>query len=344
MNCPKCGAILPQGANACPVCGTPVAGVQSFSGYPPAQGRPQGDYRTGGYQQQGYPGGYQQGGWGYDPAAGGFDPAANGQNAYGRGYDGYPQGYRQVYGRYSNAGRGGGEFMGAVANLPRVARGIFTEPGETLRAMMEGNDRYTGGIVAGLSLLLTFLAAILVTRSAIAGVYAQWSALTGSSLAANAASMNQGVNYIAGKMAASVGGIAALCQLIALMFPAAVTLTYLCVIKKVRFSFLLASNLVAIVTLPTVGASLLCMVASLITPYLGAVMVLIGEVASYVLLCALIAWATGRTEQRLVVTKIAVVCASELLKILFLWLVGGALTAAALHTVSGLVNNLGSLM
>jgi len=209
---------------------------------------------------------------------------------------------------------------------------------------MERNDVYSGGVIAGLSLLLTFLAAILVTRSAISAVFAGLSSFTGTALAGDAASMNQGINYIAGKMAASVGGIAAMCQLFALVFPAAVGLVYLCAIRKVRFSFLLTSNLVALTTLPTIAAALLCMVTSLISPYIGMVMILIGEVASYVILCTLIGRITGIPDQFAVPTKIGVICIAEVLKILFMTLIGGALMASALQTVSSLIGTMGSLL
>ena len=80
-------------------------------------------------------------------------------------------------------------------------------------------------------------------------------------------------------------------------FRQAVGLVYLCVIRRVRFSFLLTSNLVALTTLPTIAAALLCMVTSLISPYIGMVMILIGEVASYVILCTLIGRITGIPDQ-----------------------------------------------
>jgi len=329
MNCPKCGTLLPAGVTACPVCGAPLANAGGFSGY-----------HTGGYQPQNNQPAYAQNGYGYGAAG----PAAGAGNGYAQGYNGYPQGYQPVYGAYDDGAARENEFLKAIANLPRVVRGAFRDPGETLRGMMERSDRYTGGVIAGLSLILTFLAAILVTRGTVMSLLTGLSSLAGEPLAGDAASMSQGVNYIAGKMAASVGGIAALCQLLALVLPVAVALTYLCVVQKVRFSLLLASSLTAIVTLPSVAAALLCMVASLLSPYAGALMILLGLIASYTLLSALITWITGLPEQRLVPAKIAVIGAAEVLKLLFFWLVGGALATAALNTVSGLISSMGSLL
>ncbi|MCE5342357.1 MAG: zinc ribbon domain-containing protein [Eubacteriales bacterium] len=336
MNCPNCGNALPEGTQICPACGMPQDNTQGGTGYPqgyhPAGytgGKPQG-YAQNPYAQGGYPQGY--------------DPAAAGQGGFPQGQNGFPAGYQQVYNRYSATPVQNSEFLAALANLPRVIRNLFSDPGETLHGMMERKDRYTGAVVASLSLLLTFLVAILVTRGVILAAFTSLSGLTGVSLAADEASLNQGVNYIAGKMAVSVGGIAALCQLLALLLPAAVTLTYLCAVKKVRFSFLLTSNLVAIVTLPSIAAAVLCMLCSLLSPVLAVMMLVLGDVVSYVLLCALIVWITGLPQHQVVPVKIAIVCSAEALKILFIWLVGGALATGALHTVSALVGSMGSLL
>ena len=363
MNCPNCGTVLPNGAQSCPACGTFIPGVQDYNafstqspysqgfdptafsgaGTPPAQGYPQGGYapgaypQAGGYSQNGYPQDYGQNGY---PQ--GFDPMAYGYTQ--NGFDGYPQGYQPVYGRYNSPMGDRGAFLGALSNLPRVLAGLFRDPGETLQGMMERNDLYTGSVVAGLSLLLTFLCAMTATHSVVSAALPGLSSLLGTPLAGDATSMSQGVNYIAGKMAASVGGIAAFCQLIALVFPAVVTLVYLCVIRKVRFSFLLASNLVALMTLPSIAAAVLCMLGSLISPYVGLVPVFVGVIASDVLLCTLVARITGIPEQQSAPVKIALVCIAELLKIVFMQLIGGSLAVNALGTISGLIATMGSLL
>lgn len=360
MNCPNCGAVLPQGAQSCPSCGTFVPGAQDYSRYNqaaggyaqgfdptayPASGYTQQGYGQQGYpQQNGYPQGYNAAGYGQNGYPQGFDPSASYGYAQNQGYDGFPQGYQPVYGRYNTAGGDKGAFLGALSNLPRVIAGAFRDPGETLQGMLERNDLYTGGVIAALSLLLTFLCAILMTRSMISTIFVGLGSFTGNAVAGDAASMNQGINYIAGKMGASIGGIATLCQLFALAFPSAVALVYLCVMRKVRFSFVLASNLMALTTLPTVAAALLCMVTSLISPYIGFVMVLMGQIASYVILCGLIGRITGLPEQYAVPTKIAVVCVSEVLKILFMMLIGGALMTSVLHSISNLIATMSSLL
>jgi hypothetical protein len=316
--------------------------------YPP-QGYAQGYPQAGGYQQ-GYPqaGGYPQGygaGEAQQPVyAQGFDPSAYGRDSYGQqGYGSFPTGYQPAWSAY-RAGGERGAFLGALGNLPRVLVGMFRDVGDTLQGMMERSDVFTGGLVAGLSLLFTFLAAMVMTRGAIAMAFNGLSSLFGISLAGDAASMSQGVSYIAGKIAAPIGGIAALCQLFALVLPAAVVLTYLCAIRQVRFSYLLASNVVAVTTLPSIAAALLCMVFSLLSPVLGVLMLALGEVASYVLVCLLIAHITGLAEQHSALVKLAVVCISIVVKMLFIQLVGGSLMASVMRTLTALMSTMGSLL
>ena len=358
MNCPNCGAVLPQGTQNCPACGAPISGPQSYGGYPSQYGGyPQGFdptlYDTGAYQQS-YPSpaDYGQNAYGQSPYPPGYGQQPGGAGGYPQGYDptaygygqGYPQGYQPAYGHYRGAQGEHGAFLNALGYLPRVIAGAFRDPGETLQSMMERNDVYTGGVIAGLSLLFTFLCAMLMTRSLVSTGLNGLSALFSTQLAGDAASMNQGVNYIAGKIAGSLGGIAMLCQLFALGFPAAVSMVFLCVVRKVRFSFALLSNMAAIVTLPTVAASVLCMLGSLLSPVVGIVPVLLGTAASYVLLGALLICVTGQPAQKSVPTVIIVICLSEVLKILFIQLIGGTLVASTMRTVSGLIGSMGSLL
>ena len=360
MNCPNCGAVLPQGTQSCPACGTMLMGTQGFDGY--AQGYDSGAYTSGfdptAYNQRGYAQNYQPPTYGQSGYSQGYDTGAYGQAGYQQGFDtgsyprqppqqtfsNYPQGYQPAYGHYQAGTGERGAFVTTLGYLPRVVTGMFRNPGETLQGMIERNDMYTGSVVAGLALLLTFLAGMLMTGSAISMVLNGLSSLTGLALAGDTASMNQGISYIAGKIAAPLGGIAALCEVFSVVFPAAVALVYLCVLRKVRFSFVLLSNLVALVTLPSIAASILCMVASLISPFLGLMVLLLGEVVSYLLLITLMAFITGQQEQHSVPMKIAVICASEVLKLLFIQLIGGALLGATLQTVSALISTMGSLL
>lgn len=357
MNCTQCGCNLPQGVQICPACGAYVAPPPDYSAYaqqggyapafdPTAYAQGGYGYQQTPYGQSGYPPqtGYDAGAYGQPGYGQGFDPTAYGANPYGQGYTGYPQGYQAAYGHYNPAGGDRGAFVGALSYLPRVLTGLLRDPGETLQGMMERADVYTGGVVTALSLLFTFLTAMVMTRGAVSSVLGSLSSLLGISLAGDAASMSQGVNYIAGKIAGSIGGIAALCQLFSIVLPAAVAMVYLCTVRKLRFSYLLLSNFVAVSTLPSVAASLLCMVFSLLSPYLGLVILVLGDAVSYVFTCLMIARLTGQPEGQSAGVKAAVVCISELTKILFIQLVGGALMAGAMRAVAALIGTMGSLL
>ena len=357
MNCPNCGTALPQGAQTCPACGAFVAGTSAYPGYPPqnggySQGFDPTAYRNGGYPQgyaqtgygqSGYPQGYEAG-YGQNGYPQGFDPTAYGQAGYSQGYGGYPQGYQQPYGYYSGGSGGHGAFLSTLGYLPRVLSGMIRDPGETLQGMMERGDIYTGGVVAGLTLLLTFLTAIIFSRGAVSALFGGLSGLLNLTLANDAASMNQGVNYIAGKIAAPVGGIAALCQLFALVLPAAVAMVYLCAVRKVRFSFLLVSNFVAVTTLPSIAGAILCMLLSLLSPFAGIVAVLLSDAAGYVMMCLMIVHITGQAEPQGAGVKVALVCAAIVIKYGFILLIGGALMGTTMRTVAALVSSMGSLL
>ncbi len=348
MNCPNCGAVFPQGAQQCPACGMFVAATADY-GYAP--GFDPTAYRHGGAGGYGQPG-FGVGGYvpGYDtgsyPQAGygqAFDPGAYQEPGYGNApYQAYPQGYPTGYG--ANPAVGGGALANAIVYLPKLVMGLVRNPGEALQGLIERGDVYTGGLIALLSLVLSFFNGLVLTRGAVSLLFGGLSGILGVQLAGDAASMNQGVNYIAGRISVSIGGIAVLCQLFAIVLPAAVALVYLCAVRKVRFSFLLASNLVAVTTLPSLAAALLCMVFSLMVPALGLVAMGLGLVVSYVLLGLVVSHITGMPEQHSAGIRITLISISEVVKLLFVQLIGGALVAGTLHTVSSLVGTIGSLL
>ena len=337
MNCPNCGAVFPQGAQQCHACGMFVAATADY-GYAP--GFDPTAYRHGGAGGYGQPG-FGVGGYvpGYDtgsyPQAGygqAFDPGAYQEPGYGNApYQAYPQGYPTGYG--ANPAVGGGALANAIVYLPKLVMGLVRNPGEALQGLIERGDVYTGGLIALLSLVLSFFNGLVLTRGAVSLLFGGLSGILGVQLAGDAASMNQGVNYIAGRISASIG-----------VLPAAVALVYLCAVRKVRFSFLLASNLVAVTTLPSLAAALLCMVFSLMVPALGLVAMGLGLVVSYVLLGLVVSHITGMPEQHSAGIRITLISISEVVKLLFVQLIGGALVAGTLHTVSSLVGTIGSLL
>ncbi|MDD3411272.1 MAG: hypothetical protein PHY12_10735 [Eubacteriales bacterium] len=349
MNCPKCGAAAPQGAQACPVCGEPLAG---YAGYQqpgaaqyPGYNAPPASYGAypqqppyAGYPQQGQaqPGAYQQ-----PPQAAYQQPVQLPQPTQPNAY---PQGYQQAYRAYVPAGHDPNPFLTALGNLPRVLSELFRDPGEVLSGMVERGDAYTGLVAVVLTLLLTFLSAMAVASGLVRVILTLFAAMTGASAASDAAGFSQGVSYIAGRIGPSLGGVAVLCQLLAMLLPAGVLMVYACVKCRVRFSLPLLSSTVALTTLPSVGASLLCMLLSLLSPALSGAALLFGTVTSYIIMGALIGRVSGKPDAQLTAPRLGCICLCVLLKLLFMVLVGGALMGGVSRTVLSLLQSMSSLM
>lgn len=367
MNCPKCGSILPQGAQFCNVCNEPILHT-GYGAYGQSQGYgAQGYAPQQGYGQQGYmpQQGYTQGAQGYaqqaqpypQPTQGYAQPEAG---AYGAGYQpgteqGYasqynPQsypGYQQAYGSYYAAQpqpRESGAFLSNLSQIPRVFLDSFRDPGAVLQGMMERRDIYSAPVVAGITLLLTFLCGMLVTSGLVGLVFSGYSTLTGVSLANDPAVLNQGISYIAGKIAPSIGGIAVLCQLFAIAFPLAVMLVYGCAIRKARFSVELLCGCVTITTLPTVAVALLSILGSLVNLVLPLIFMVFGMVVSFVFMSSLLGRMTGKGEQQLVTPRVLCICVSLFCTLLFSLLVGGLLMGNVMASMTALLGNLNSLM
>ncbi|MEG2702413.1 MAG: hypothetical protein RSA65_07330 [Clostridia bacterium] len=356
MNCPKCGSLLPQGAMFCPVCNEPVmAGYSQPSapmGYPPlgTPGQPGFDpQQMGGYAPTG-----QQPPAGYPGAYGGYQQPANPQQgfqpgAYQQSYSpysqqSYPTGYQPPYVYGQQTERGENVLLNTLSELPRAFLDSFRHPGEVLRGMLERRDHLTCPVVTGVVLLLSFLGGMMIMRSVIGLLLVAISSLTGVSVASSTASMNQGISYIAGRIAPSVGGIAALCQLLAMLVNAAVMTVYLCTVCKTRFSWELLLGLCAITTLPTVAVVLAAMLLSLLTPWLSLLAIACGLAVSYAQMSTLFAAVTGRSEAQLLPARILCICISMTLTALLIGLVGGMLMSGVLQRMLVLLGNIGSLI
>ena len=346
MNCPKCGNILPQNAYFCPVCNEPVAQQAAYP-YADAQQQtgqnppvnPYGAYQQpqAGYQQPYPQQGYQQPQAGYQP------PYQQSYAQYGaRGS--YPPGYQPpfVYGQPGQSASN--KFLSALSDLPRAFLDSFTKPAEVLRKLMEGQDRLTGLIVAGIVLLMSFLCGMALARGAVSLAFSGLSSLTGVSLAGDAASFNQGVSYVTGRIAPAVGGVAALCQLLGTLCPAAVAMVYLCAVCKARFSWELLLGFTAVTSLPTAAISLAMILLSFLSPWLSLVAMLCGWAVSYAQMGALMEFVTGRTQAQLFPAKIACYSIGILLTSVLVALVGGALMSGVLNRMVTLLANVGSLI
>lgn len=364
MNCPKCGTLIPQGAAFCPVCNEPVSAYVQ-PGYMPgyAQGMPQGYPQPGpGAPMQPPAGGAQtmpppvSGAQGMPPSAAQQpymgaqqQPYPQQQSLYRQSYaqyqqGTYPPGFQQPYSYGQPTTRDANPLLTALSALPRTFLDSFSQPQEVLRGMLEKKDRLTGPIVAALTLLLTFLCGMVVMRSFVGVLLSAISTLTGVSLASDAASMNQGVSYIAGRIAPSVGGAAVLCQLIGMAVPALVFLVYLCGVAKVHFSWELLLGFVGVTTLPTAAVALLAMVLSLLSPWLALLAALCGMAVSYTQACGLLSAVTGRPDAQLLPVKMLLVALALALTLIVGGLVGGLLMRGVTQRVMVLLNSVGSLI
>lgn len=354
MNCPKCGSVVPQSALFCPVCNEPFsaaypmpqqgysstypypqqsAPAQPTAGYPPVnptypdysqQGYSQQAYPQQGYAQQGYQAPYQQSYMPYEQPS-------------------YPPGYQQPY-VYGEHQRGQSAFLSLLSELPHSFLASFRSPAEALGGMLERNDTLTFPLVLGVTLLLCFLCGMTMSRSFVEIVFSLVSSLTGVSLASSASSMSQGVNYVAGRIAPSVGGILVLCQLLAVIVPGLVLTVYLTVFCKQRFSWPVLFGLMTVPTYPTVVAALLSMLASLVAPWLALICALCAITLSYVQLSAMLGFLTGRTDAQLFPARAACLCLALAITLLSMLLAGGSLMNMVYRNVLNLLANVEALL
>lgn len=256
----------------------------------------------------------------------------------------YPPGYQQPYTYGQPPAQEDNGFLTVIADLPRAFVNSFTRPGDVLRGMVERRDYYSCPVVAAVVLLLTFLGGMVVMRGFVGVLFKLVSALTGVSMAGTDASMNQGISYIAGRVAPSVGGIAVLCQLISMVVPTAVFILYICVICKVMFSWELMLGFMAVTSLPTVAAALAAMASSLLSPWIALVVMACGAAISYTQACGMLALITGRSEQQLAAGKLLCTVISLTVTLALCGVAGGLLMGGVVQRIFVLFANVGSLI
>ena len=306
------------GAAFCPICNEPLQQSPTI----PPQGFPNDPNAVYGQQP-----GYSQ------------QPPVNGMP--GPYQQTYPTGYQQPY-QYGETRQN--PFSSAMSELPHVFSLSFKNPGEAFHSLLERSDTITGPILCGVVLLLSFFAGMTVARGVVSIFFSAVSSLTGVSLAGSASSMNQGINYVAGRIAPSVGGVTVLCQLISMLVPVLVSGIYLLGICKVPFSWPVIFGLVSIPSIPSAVAALAGMLLSLLSPWLTIVCVLCGMAFSYLQLGALLQYVTGRSEQQLFLPKTACILLSLLLTLLLHLLIGGGLMGNVMNYMIQLLSNVGSLL
>lgn len=306
MICAHCGQMLPQGAAVCPVCGAPV---NAAYGQPPAA----------------QPTVYQQSWMPYQPNS-------------------YPTGYQQAYQYDMSMSRPDNSLLTRLSELPRAFLESFVRPGEVLRAMVERRDVVSCLLVTVLVLALSFVGGMVIMRGFIGVLFSAVSALTGVSMAGSAASMNQGISYIAGRIAPAVGGVAALCQFICMLVPAVVYMVYICGICKVAFSWELALGFATVCSLNTAAVALLAMALSLLSPWASVLVMLCGMMISYVKANSMLSLITARPDAQLVRAKIILTALAVLLSLTAAGAAGGLLMSGVMRRVLMLLSSVGSLI
>ena len=256
----------------------------------------------------------------------------------------YPQGYQTPYTYGSRQPHDDGGFLGALSDLPRAFADSFSRPAEVMRGLVERRDRFSWLIVSALVLMLAFLCGMVLMRGVLGMMLRAISVLSNTPLASTDASMSQGVSYIAGRVGPMAGGIAALCQLIAMVMPAAVFMFYICVVCRVAFSWNLLTSFLTVVSLNTVAFSLLAMAGSLLTPWLAVAVILCGMAVSYVQAVSMLSPITARPEPQLMVGKLVCVLVSLALTLAVCGIAGGLMMKGVMNRVLILLNNVGSLI
>ena len=361
MRCTHCGIIVPPGVPRCPICGASLESAQAqeeyrlHQRYPKTNPEPPAAPDFGALPEDGVnrPNPYAQSAP-PDRYGNAADDAENRPNRYATPafhtyrrqiLTGFPQTQQAVYeGQSRDSFNPGSAFSKALSDLPQVVKGAFINPTGTLQGMIRREDRYTGVILLFLSLVFAFLAGMILAKGVLGTVFAATGGVAGLQLADSAASLSQGVSYLAGKIAVPIGGIAAVCQLIAAVIPAAVTLLYLRALKQIRFSFQLLLGLIAVSVLPNLAALVLASVCSLITPYISLFLLLFGQIVSYVLLCTMASQLGNLKPQRAALTQASLICLSELVKWVLIALAGGSLIGGVFRTLTDLTGSMTGLL
>ncbi len=347
MRCVNCGNFIPPGQQQCPVCGffaNGGPGGVAQDGYPCYPQNPQyPQYPQNDYQQGVPPSARANGYTREEPPREYATPAFHTyrkQLLHGLSQDMQPPYQTQSRESFNP----GGSFAKILSDLPGVVKGAFTSPMDTLLGMVRREDRFTGGLLALLSMIMAFLTAMVMVRGIFGSLFAITSSVTGLQLAGSAASLKQGVAYLAGRVAVPIGGVAAVCQMISIVIPVAVTMIYLSAKRQIKVSFLLLSGFTAITVLPNLIALLLAAVFSMITPYLSIAALLFGVVFSYVMLCTMAVQLANLQPQQAVPVQASLICISELTKILLIVGVGGALMSGITRTLTSLTSSVSGLL
>ena len=251
----------------------------------------------------------------------------------------YPTAYTQ-----SAQTRVDNSFLTILSDLPRAFLHSFTQPGEVLRGMVEKRDHFSFPIVTTLVLLLSFLCGTVLLRGFVGVLYQVIFRLTGTNLAGSAASMSQGVSYIAGRVGPMAGGVAALCQLISMAALGTVFMVYLGAVCHVALSYELVSGFVTVISLNTAATTVLAMACSLLSPWLALMVMACGLMIGITKACGMLSLITGKPESQLFASRLILSVSAVLAVLGINGVVGGLLMNGVLQRILGLLVSAGALI
>ena len=229
-----------------------------------------------------------------------------------------------------------------LSELPQVFRTCFTDPGGMLRTLVNRGDVITGPIVLAVTLVLVFLGGMAAVRGVVSIIFRLITSLTGISLANSTAALRQGINYVAGQIAPAVGGIAVLCQLIAILVPVAVILVYLYLAHHLPINWVMALEMATVATTPTIPIALLGMLASMISPALAVFAMVLGMVVAYLQLGHMLDIILGGTDLQRLKAKMICFPIAVLLTLALVFLLGGNLSGNVFVHMISLLRNMGT--
>lgn len=299
--------------------------------------------QQGGYAPQGVQNTFapqQQAGYAPQGAQNSYAPQTQ-QGGYPQ-QNAYPQQYGQGYGYQTRQEPNPATAL--LSELPQLFLGSLKNPGQVLRTLVERADVITGPIVLAVTLVVVFLGGMAAMRGVVGVLFSLIGSLTGISLAGSTAALRQGVNYIAGQIAPAVGGIAVLCQLIAIVVPALVVLGYLNLVHKLPLNWLMALEMVTVTTMPTIVVALAAMLASMINPALALLVMILGTVIAYLQLSHMLGTLLGGTDVQQLKVKMICFPLAILLTLGLIWLVGGNLMGNVFQHMISLLGNMGTMV
>ena len=207
----------------------------------------------------------------------------------------------------------------AAAYPARVLRSL-QDPAGLLRELMTTRDSLTCLIACGVMALVVFLCGLFVTHRSISSLTAlQWFSMSNRLWA----------------ISASVGGIALLCWVLSSLLKTGIYLFYLCVLRKIAFTWEMALGFLGVPTLSEAGFALIGLILSLIYPLAGLPLFLMAGPVCLMQYGAMTAAADGVTLEQSFRPRLILACIAVFAQVLVVLILGGGLGGNILVELGG---------